>query len=149
VTQRSAPPDAAPPEVLISYTAIGQETLAAINDELTGARDTAPEISISQGPVGRETLALISEELLQAPAAPAPAEAEAAAPAPLAIFEMLTFVVQGQDPASLASEALRRRFVEQHLSARLPANGMQSVERIDVTPWTVRDTLVVRVWCKV
>jgi len=67
----------------------------------------------------------------------------------LAIFEMLTFVVQGADVASLASDAQRRRFVEAHLLQRLPAKNLEQVDRIDVTPWTVQDTLVVRVWCKV
>lgn len=143
MSRKAAPPDAAPPEVQLSYTPIGQETLAAISEELRGVPDTTPEISISHSPVGRETLALISEELH----GQASAVSEAAA-APPAIFEMLTFVVQGRDPAALASEALRRRFVEEHLLARLPASGMSCVERVDVTPWTVRDTLVVRVWCK-
>ena len=69
--------------------------------------------------------------------------------APFAIFEMLTFVVQGPETASLSSEALRRRFVEEHLLQRLPAKSMAQVERVDVTPWTVRGTVVVRVWCKV
>jgi len=62
---------------------------------------------------------------------------------------MLTFVVQDADVASLASETERRRFVEAHLLSRLPAKTMTQVERVDVTPWTVKDTVVVRVWCKV
>ena len=79
----------------------------------------------------------------------APAPRPEPAPAPLAIFEMLTFVVQGADVASLSSEAVRRRFVEEHLHHRLPSAGMASVERVDVTPWTVHNTVVVRIWCKV
>jgi hypothetical protein len=49
----------------------------------------------------------------------------------------------------LASETQRRRFVEIYLLQRLPAQDMARVDRVDVTPWTVRDTLVVRVWCRV
>lgn len=132
-------------------------------------QSSAPEISIGESAVGRETLAVITAELLPSPPepevaphaepspvpAPASARAEPAATgesigeAPFAIFEMLTFVVQGPETASLSSEALRRRFVEEHLLQRLPAKDMAQVERVDVTPWTVRGTVVVRVWCKV
>ena len=142
----------------------------------TSPRDDAPEISVVEAPAGRETLALIAEEarpprapqdtltygdrISNAPGAktpsraPAPlAAAEASPPAsvaevPFAIFEMLTFVVQGPEIAQLSSDTVRRRFVEEHLLQRLPAKDMAQVERVDVTPWTVRGTVVVRVWCK-
>ncbi len=139
--------------------------------------DDGPEISVVEGPAGRETLAVIAEEArpLRAPQdtlnygdrisnapgaktpsrAPAPMlEAVASAPVssasemPFAIFEMLTFVVQGPEIAQLSSDAVRRRFVEEHLLHRLPAKNMAQVDRVDVTPWTVRGTVVVRVWCK-
>jgi len=58
-------------------------------------------------------------------------------------------VVQAADAASLASEEQRRRFVEAHLLQRLPGKNMAQVERVDVTPWTVKDALVMRVWCKI
>jgi len=134
----------------------------------TPPQSSAPEISIGESAVGRETLAVITAELLPsvrdvpaanaAPVSP-PAGAsmraeastidESASVAAFAIFEMLTFVVQGPETASLSSEALRRRFVEEHLLHRLPAKNMDQVDRVDVTPWTVRGTVVVRVWCKV
>jgi len=79
--------------------------------------------------------------------------AKAAVPSPVSvvplIFEMLTFVVQGADVASLASDGQRRRFIETHLLHRLPSQNMAQVDRVDVTPWTVKDTVVVRVWCKI
>jgi len=90
-----------------------------------------------------------------APAAKTPSRAPAAAnvPSPVGvtptIFEMLTFVVQGADVASLASDGQRRRFIEAHLLHRLPGQNMAQVDRVDVTPWTVKDTVVVRVWCKI
>ncbi len=191
---RPAPPraeEASLPEVQISYSAAGHETMAAIAEELLApptslvseTRDDAPEVSFGEGPVGRETLALIAEEarplrapqstlsygdrISNAPGARTPSRAPgplaeresalrtaspekaSAEEASFAIFEMLTFVVQGPDIAQLSSEALRRRFVEEHLLHRLPAQNMARVERIDVTPWTVRGTVVVRVWCKV
>jgi len=133
-------------------------------------------VSVVEGPAGRETLALItdltrpmrssqatldygdrisnapgSQTPSRRPAARAPAPAAKATPGPaaLVIFEMLTFVVQAADAASLASESQRRRFVETHLLERLPGKDLAVVDRIDVTPWTVQGTLVVRVWCKV
>jgi hypothetical protein len=197
------------PEVSVSETVAGRDTLALIADAASpvrpaqttlsygdrisnapGARapsrvpeplhsvartppqSSAPEISVVQGSVGRETLAAITAELIPSaraePARAVPAEEskapvvsnastrrealtidESANEAPFAIFEMLTFVVQGPETASLSSEALRRRFVEEHLLHRLPAKNMAQVDRVDVTPWTVRGTVVVRVWCKV
>jgi hypothetical protein len=82
----------------------------------------------------------------RAPAAKSPPPVAAVSPT---IFEMLTFVVQGGDVASLASDGQRRRFVEEHLLHRVPGQSMTQVDRIDVTPWTVKDTVVVRVWCKI
>ncbi len=152
--------------------------MAAITEELLLPRkprlrvdDDGPEVSVVEGPAGRETLALIAElarpgrglqstldygdRISNAPGSKTPSRAPAAPKSPsplsatLAIFEMLSFVVQGADAASLASEAQRRRFVEAHLLQRLPSKDMTHVERIEVTPWTVQGALVVRVWCKV
>jgi len=187
---RQAPPRAeetSQPDVQISYSAAGHETLAAIAEELLApsgemaseTHDDAPEVSFAEGPVGRETLALIAEEarplrapqttlnygdrISNAPGAKTPSrvpapltESSSRTPspdsspgeAPFAIFEMLTFVVQGPEIAQLSSDAVRRRFVEEHLVHRLPAKNMAQVDRVDVTPWTVRGTVVVRVWCK-
>ena len=150
--------------------------MAAITSELftQSARrgradlDDGPEVSVVEGPAGRDTLALIEElsppmraeqvtldygdHISNAPGSKTPSRVPppraAATALPLAIFEMLTFVVQGAEIASLSSEAVRRKFVEQHLLRRLPDRDMTRVERIDVTPWTVQNTVVVRVWCK-
>jgi hypothetical protein len=137
--------------------------------ERSPSRASAPEISIGESALGRDTMALITAELVPAArdgsapgVASEPDSRSIATPrietrandpstseARFAIFEMLTFVVQGPEAASLSSEALRRRFVEEHLLKRLPAHSMSQVDRVDVTPWTVRGTVVVRVWCKV
>jgi hypothetical protein len=136
--------------------------------------DDGPEVSVVEGPAGRETLALIADlarplrpmrgvqatldygdRISNAPGSRAPSRppTATAAASPLAtvltIFEMLTFVVQAADAASLASEEQRRGFVEAHLLQRLPGKSMAQVERVDVTPWTVQGWLVLRVWCKV
>ncbi|HEY0468843.1 MAG TPA: hypothetical protein VGC79_31845 [Polyangiaceae bacterium] len=141
------------PEISVVEGPAGRETLALIAEAVRApsARDRQSTLDygdrISNAP-GSKT-----------PSRPAarksanPAARKSASPTPLSavptIFEMLTFVVQGADVASLASETQRRRFVESHLLRRLPAQDMGQVDRVDVTPWTVHDTVVVRVWCKV
>ncbi|MFC1643403.1 hypothetical protein ACFL5O_12110 [Myxococcota bacterium] len=67
---------------------------------------------------------------------------------PFDIFEMVTFVVRG-DLARLGSEAARREFVVHRLLHRLPVSTSEDVDRVDVTPWTVHGTVIVRVWCRV
>jgi hypothetical protein len=112
-------------------------------------RDTAPEvITIEERPIGRETLAAIAEELARENAAflrDLPEDEDAA----MDIMEMATFVVRGREVSRLSSDAARREFVAERLMHRLPVKSMDEVDRIDVTPWTVRGTVVLRVWCKV
>jgi hypothetical protein len=113
--------------------------------------ESLPEISIRQTSAGRDTMAAIASELSgdSAPESPPASTARAASPAALQIFEMVTFVVRGPDAARLSTEALRRRFAEEQLLHRLPVSSADDIDRVDVTPWTVRDTFVVRVWCRV
>ena len=77
-----------------------------------------------------------------------PSESGAKTDAPLEVFEMATFVVRG-DLAHLSSSTARREFVAKRLLHRLPVRAIGEVDRIDVTPWTVRGTVIVRVWCRV
>jgi hypothetical protein len=139
-------PQSSAPEIIIGESAVGRETMAVITAELVPSARALPA-SPAAAP------ASLPSPDSPAPVASARAEAltidESANETPFAIFEMLTFVVQGPETASLSSEALRRRFVEEHLLQRLPAKNMSQVDRVDVTPWTVRGTVVVRVWCKV
>jgi hypothetical protein len=161
-------PDGSQPEILISYKPAGRETLEAITGELVPLpvkfeqsakarrESSSPEITVREGSIERDTLAAIIAEAGAAPTAEsvpsAAPEAAAAAPsralAALEIFEMMTYVVRGGDVARLASESSRRSFVEEYLLARLPVSSMAEIERVDVTPWTVPGTLVVRVWCR-
>jgi hypothetical protein len=116
---------------------------------------SAPEIVVSQAPAGRSTLSAIEEELrVREASAPSIEIVDSCAeeeriPEDFEVFEMATFIVRGRDIARLSSEALRRRFVEEHLLHRLPAHSMDGVGRVEVTPWTVRGTVVVRVWCRI
>ncbi len=159
------------PEIRVRYAPAGRETLDAITHELlplpvpviVTRENSSPEIVVHETAIERDTLAAIMEEaraedpestplvnpaVAAVPAPSAPTSVVTAAESALEIFEILTYVVRGGDVARLASEPLRRRFVEQNLLARLPVRSMTGVDRIDVTPWTVQGTFVVRVWCK-
>jgi hypothetical protein len=164
-------PEGSLPEIKIDYAPAGRATLEAIADELAPvpvlpriAQSSSPEISVRESFAERDTLAAI---LAEASGAPESSGAESGVPedeavtavrkqraarpdegTPLEIFEMVTFVVRGVDSARLASEPLRRRFVEERLLKRLPVASIADIDRVDVTPWTVPGTLVVRVWCK-
>ena len=165
-------PEGSQPEILVSYKPAGRETLEAITGELVPLpakfeqaakarrESSSPEITVREGTIERDTLAAIMAEAGSAPggeppairapqpAGPSKAAEPNAAVAGLEIFEMATYVVRGGDVARLASEGSRRSFVEEHLLTRLPVRSMAEVERVDVTPWTVPGTLVVRVWCR-
>jgi hypothetical protein len=159
-----APHQTSQPEIRVAYTPAGRQTLDAITEELVplplpvlparAERDeSSPEIVVRETFAERDTLAAIiaeaagPEELLAPPPVPA-------APSPVAqasgveVFELVTFVVRGVEAAKLSSDALRRRFAEEHLLKRLPVASMDAVERVDAAPWTVQGTLVVRVWCR-
>jgi hypothetical protein len=161
------------PEVKLSYAAAGRDTLAAIDAELSRPARTAeaPVLEISEAPAGRETMAAIAEELADAarprqdtlpygdrisnaPGAPTPLRPPASPTSPelrpdtLEIFELLTFIVRGNQVGDLSTDGQRRRFVEAHLLGRVPGGTMEGVERVEVTPWTAKGTMVVRVWCR-
>jgi hypothetical protein len=144
------------PEISIEQGPVGRETLAAIAEEarmlgVDSARDTLDTIPYE-------------DRVPNAPGAVSPSNPPSArrktgplngaAPAPFAegseleIFEMMTFVIRNPAPSELSSDPARRRFVERRLSHRLPRGGETNVARVDVTPWTERDTVIVRVWCK-
>jgi hypothetical protein len=89
-----------------------------------------------------ETLDAIARALAGPDSGPRPLEGD------LEICEMVTFVVRGSDLTSLSSEEGRRQFVSERLMRRLPVSSHDDIVRIDVTPWTVRGTLIARVWCR-
>lgn len=121
------------PDSSIEARVASSETRAA------ATRSPGKEALASSSPASTRNVAASSPDL------PSPAPfAE-----PLEIFEMVTFVVRGPDAARLSTDALRRRFVEERLMHRLPISSPEEIDRVDVTPWTVHGTFVVRVWCKV
>jgi hypothetical protein len=140
-------------------------------------QSSSPEvISIGEAPVGRATMAAIDEALaadaraimaaeecqaaqVEARHAASSAQAQTASsrgaatslPAlePAQIFEISTFIVEGDEIFSKASERSRRDFVEQRLLHRLPALSMEEVVRIDVSRGAAPNTVILRVWSKV
>jgi hypothetical protein len=161
------------PVIEISEAPAGRETLAAIAEELAESmrprQNTLPYgDKISNAPGARSP----SRAPSPPPATPAAKAAAAIAPAAkddgpevtvseepapptprlapeaLEIFELLTFIIRGGGVGDLSTDALRRRFVEEHLLHRVPSGSISDVERIEVTPWTAKGTMVVRVWCR-
>ena len=147
------------PMIEISESPAGRETMAAIAEELAQSlrprQNTLPYADkISNAPgakspsraptparkpgAGSETTVAVE------PAPPTPR----LSPGALEIFELLTFIIRGSMVGDLSTDPLRRRFVEEHLLHRVPSGSMADVERIEVTPWTAKGTMVVRVWCK-
>jgi hypothetical protein len=161
------------PMIEISETPAGRETMAAIAEELANEmqprQNTMPYgARISNAPGARLPGRLPKPAQAGPAVAAAPkrkgakhddepevtVSAEAAAKALLAtegieIFELLTFIVRADKALDLSTDALRRRFVEQHLLHRVPGNDLDGLARIEVTPWTAKGTMVLRVWCRV
>lgn len=100
----------------------------------------------SSKPVGRDTLDAIATAVLEPGAPPSSTRARAQS---IEVFELVTFVVRGDDLSQLSSEATRREFVADRLMHRLPISTADMIDRVDVTPWTAKGTLILRVWCKV
>ena len=118
---------------------------------------SSPElIEIGDAPVGRETMAAIQDDLAREITAYAADEAvttRRVAPraklAPAEVFEVVTFVVHGEEIFSKASERSRRDFVKTRLLHRLPVLSMAEVSRIDLSRGADPDSMIMRVWCRI
>lgn len=150
------------PVIEVSEAPAGRETMAAIAEELANEmrprQNTLPYADkISNAPGAKSPSRM--------PAAPGASRASdgpeitvagesGAVPSPrithdgVEIFELLTFIIRGNKVGDLSTDALRRRFVQAHLLHRVPSGSIDVVERIEVTPWTAKGTMVVRIWCK-
>lgn len=139
------------PELRVSTAEAGRETLSAISREVGPARPplaTLPYGDMLPNAPGAVTPAQAAQLLAESDTSgsDAPASAERAS---TEVFEVLTFLVRSQDPGALGSEEARRAFVARRLRQRLPGGDLDGVARIEVTPWTERETLMLRVWCRV
>lgn len=174
VTAPKAPPrPGSAPDIALGHASVGRETMSAIAEELvaepnTGVRArmstvgfedrresrpaqaSGPELVTEARPAGRDTLAAIGRELESTLGGAEPESGtHARAAEALEVFEMATFVVRGPELSRLSSQQARRDFVAERLLHRLPVGSIDEVDRIDVTPWTVKGTVIVRVWCRV
>lgn len=165
------------PVIEISEAPAGRETLAAIAEELAESmrprQNTLPYADkISNAPGAKSPSRMPAPRPEAVPsAAPVVARAptpqvqhddgpevtvsdEPAPPTPriktegLEIFELLTFIIRGSGVGDLSTDGLRRRFVEENLLHRVPSGSIDAVERIEVTPWTAKGTMVLRMWCR-
>jgi hypothetical protein len=151
------------PVIEVSEAPAGRETMAAIAEELANEmrprQNTLPygdKISNAPGaksPSRMPTAPIVAPRASEGPelivdgqphAVPTPRIAQDG----VEIFELLTFIIRGNKIGDLSTDALRRRFVQDHLLHRVPSGSIDAVERIEVTPWTAKGTMVVRVWCK-
>lgn len=160
------------PLIEISETPAGRETMAAIEQELADAvrprqntlpygdrisnapgarspsRAPAPPSAVAAARAKKNRDGAPEVTVSQARAAPPQPDVPLAAPEALEIFELLTFIVRGNQVGDLSTDAMRRRFVQAHLLERVPGGTLDNVERVEVTPWTAKGTMVVRVWCR-
>jgi hypothetical protein len=151
------------PVIEVSEAPAGRETMAAIAEELANEmrprQNTLPygdKISNAPGAKSPSRLPTPKPFVAQRPGeGPERTDGKGqAVPTPriaqddVEIFELLTFIIRGNKVGDLSTDALRRRFVQDHLLHRVPSGSIDAVERIEVTPWTAKGTMVVRIWCK-
>jgi hypothetical protein len=154
---RARLPELSAPEISLEDAPAGRDTVTVIAREAaahaaTAVRPRLTTLDYSNRPVdGSPDASCTPSHATIDALARAMTEPEVAAGArhsPLEISELVTFVVRGGDLTQLSSEDGRRRFVTERLLARLPVRSLDQVLRVDVTPGTVRGTLIVRVWCQ-
>lgn len=134
------------PEVItIGEATMGRATLAAIDEALAAEARAMMAAAERQGAAESRHTASSAY-----PGSP-PRTALASLPAlePAEIFEISTFIIEGDEIFSKASEKSRRDFVEKRLLHRLPALSMDEVVRIDVSRGAAPNTVIMRVWSKV
>lgn len=142
------------PEIVVEQAPAGRDTLAAIAEELR----SEPRGTLTTLPYGdrlSNAPGAVTPSRPPRPKSDAPGKTEKRRPAraqpatETEIFEVVTFLVRYPDPSALSSEDSRRKFVENRLRSRLPEQSMARVGRIDVTPWTEKETVILRVWLRV
>jgi hypothetical protein len=137
------PEQSSSPEVIsIGEATIGRATMAAI-DEALAAEARAMMAAAERQTGGEARHAASSSPGTRATLASLPALE------PAQIFEISTFIVEGDEIFSKASDRSRRDFVEQRLLHRLPALSMNEVVRIDVSRGAADNTIILRIWSKV
>lgn len=95
--------------------------------------DTPPEVTVSETRPGFETMAVIDEELLR-DARSLSRKQEQGRFADAEVLELFTFVILDRCLSTAASNEEKRAFVEERLWHRLPPGGVAAIRRIDVRP---------------
>ena len=138
------PEQSSSPEVItIGEASVGRATMAAIDEAL------AADARAMMADAERQAQAEARQAASFANAQARTSQVSLPAPEPAEIFEISTFIVEGDEIFSKASERSRRDFVEQRLLHRLPALSMEEVVRIDVSRGAASNTVILRVWSKV
>lgn len=142
------------PEIEVSEQPAGRETLAAIasalgaDPEASRRRRVATrgfdEVSqVRSVEVGRDTLDALARAVAHEPSP------ESGVAPGFEIFETASFLVRATDLTRLSTDAQRRAFVQERLLHRLPVTEASDIDRVDATPFTEKNTVVLRVWCRV
>jgi hypothetical protein len=142
------PEQSSAPEVItIGEASMGRATMAAIDEAL--ATEARAMMAAAERQAAESEARHVASST--SPHAVAARAATGSLPAlePAEIFEISTFIVEGDEIFSKASERSRRDFVEQRLLHRLPALSMVEVVRIDVSRGAAPNTVILRVWSKV
>jgi hypothetical protein len=132
-------------------TTLGYQERPRATDPRTAPFGSSPEL-ITVDESGRATIAFIEDALRTERFDPGPArprQAASSVPEPAFIFEISTFVVEGAEVFTKASDAARRDFVAKRLLHRLPVLSINDVERIDLSPGAAPNTAILRVWSRV
>lgn len=95
--------------------------------------DTPPEVTVSETRAGFETMAVIDDELLRDAERLTRAQQQKRL-ADAEVLELFTFVILDRSLSTAATNDERRAFVEQRLWHRLPPGGVDAIRRIDVRP---------------
>lgn len=97
----------------------------------TDGPDTPPEVTVSETRPGFETMAVIDEELLRDARALSQVQEQARYEA-AEVLELFTFVILDRTLPVGATADERRSFVERRLWHRLPPGGIDAIRRIDL-----------------
>ncbi len=132
--------DSAPEVITLEESPIGRATLAAIAAEAAEADDG--EVSVQTSELDDETLAAIQEE------AGTKVEPSPRAPREMQIHEVITFVIRGLDPQSVATQDSRKALVAKHIMHRLPVWSLDDVDRVDLARSDDGSYVVLQIMCR-
>jgi len=99
----------------------------------TDGPDVLPEVSVTETRPGFETMAVIDEELLQEARTIGQAQQQQQF-GEAEVLELFTFVILDRSLSAAATEEEKRDFVVRRLWHRLPPGGVDAIRRVDLRP---------------